>query len=312
MSGRVVILGGAGRLGYELALAFGRAGWDVASVVRSGSAAALPAGVQTIRADASDPDAIRSAARGANILVHATNPPYTRWRGEAMPLAEAAIAGARATGALMLFPGNVYGFGESMPPILDEGTPQRPSTRKGRIRVAIERRIAEEASTGLRAAILYAGDFFGGSGRGSWFDLVIAKHVAKGRVSYPGPLDAVHAWAYLPDLAQTFVEVAEHRDALGSFTRLCFPGHAPTGAELVASMSRAVGRPLRTRNLPWWAFRLLGPFVPSWWEIAEMEYLWRIPHRLYGARLEALIGPVPHTPLDEAVAAALDQLNLRA
>jgi hypothetical protein len=38
---------------------------------------------------------------------------------------------------------------------------------------------------------------------------VIVKKLPQGRVTWPGALDAPHAWAYLPDLAQAFVRAAE-------------------------------------------------------------------------------------------------------
>jgi hypothetical protein len=47
-------------------------------------------------------------------------------------------------------------------------------------------------------------------------------------------------------------------------------------------------------------------------ELAEIEYLWRVPHRLSGTRLESVIGTLPHTPLEAAVAAALRQLRKAA
>jgi len=36
-----------------------------------------------------------------------------------------------------------------------------------------------------------------------------------------------------------------------------------------------------------------------------MRYLWQRAHQLDGAALHALVGPLPHTPLDQAVTAAL-------
>jgi len=41
-----------------------------------------------------------------------------------------------------------------------------------------------------------------------------------------------------------------------------------------------------------------------------MRYLWQTPHTLANAKLTALIGPEPHTPLPQAVAAALADLGL--
>jgi hypothetical protein len=46
-------------------------------------------------------------------------------------------------------------------------------------------------------------------------------------------------------------------------------------------------------------------------EVAELRYLWYVPHRLSGERLTALIGTVPHTPLGRAVEDALRELFQR-
>ena len=139
-----------------------------------------------------------------------------------------AIAAAEGSGATLLFPGSVWNYGRGMPPVLDESTPMQPTTRKGGMRVEIEQRIREACDRGMRAIVLRAGDFFGG-GSGSWFDLVIAKDIGRGRLTYPGPLDVEHAWAYLPDFAATLVRLAEQRANFGACETFGFPGHAVTG-----------------------------------------------------------------------------------
>jgi nucleoside-diphosphate-sugar epimerase len=168
----------------------------------------------------------------------------------------------------------------------------------------------------LRVAIVRAGDFFGGPGRGSWFDLVILKSLVSGRVVYPGRTDRAHAWAYLPDLAQAFVMVAQQRARLAPFETLHFPGHAPTGNQLVAAIAASARRlkllsadaQVRVGDLPWPLLAVGGLFVPMWRELGEMRYLWDVPHRLSGERLAAIIGQVPATPLEHAIDATLREL----
>src|SRR3990167_5297504 len=82
---------------------------------------------------------------GADAVVHAMNPArYTAsaWRAEAPALLHQAITTALALRAVLLFPGNVYNFGEGMPAVLDAHTPQRPSTPLGQVRVALEQQLA--------------------------------------------------------------------------------------------------------------------------------------------------------------------------
>jgi nucleoside-diphosphate-sugar epimerase len=316
MGKSVLITGANGRLGRMLSRAFVGAGWEVKAQVRRDPGAASQTGVRWIRASLGDPAALAGEVGAAEVVIHAANPPYPRWRRQALPLTRAAIETARRLNALLMFPGNVYNFGALMPRTLVETTPQQPTTRKGRIRVEIENAMREAARAGLRCVIVRAGDFFGGPGRGSWFDRVIVRPLPRGEVVYPGRVELAHAWAYLPDLARTFVMVAERRSALAVFDTLHFPGHAPTGEELLACIAVSArrlgllgaGRELQRRSLPWGWLRAGGLLIPLWRELAELRYLWEVPHRLSGERLAKVIGAVPATPLDEAMDATLREL----
>jgi nucleoside-diphosphate-sugar epimerase len=267
--------------------------------------------LEYVEGDARSPRDLIAAAEGADLIVNAVNPPYTKWDPSTFEIAEAVIAAARTSGAVHLFPGNIYNFGWPVPDVIDEAVPQRPTTRKGAIRVEAERRYREAADLyGVRTIVLRAGDFFGGSGRGSWFDLVIAAKAARGRIAYPGPLNLAHAWAYLPDLAATFELLARNRDTFGSFETLHFTGHTVTGGEMVEAFETALGRSLKVDGVPWRMIRLAAPFVPMWREIAEIAYLWHVPHRLDGGKLEMAIGTVPFTGFDRAVRDSLDALGI--
>lgn len=81
MASVVLILGAAGRVGQVLTTAFADAGWSVRAQARKPLPSALAAHprVQAIRCDAFDRDALREAARGAQMVIHALNPLYTEW-----------------------------------------------------------------------------------------------------------------------------------------------------------------------------------------------------------------------------------------
>jgi nucleoside-diphosphate-sugar epimerase len=308
LANRILVLGAAGRFGHAAAEAFRNAGWSVASLVRPGAAAHVPSGTEPVEVDARDHTAVTAAARGCDIVLHTLNPPYTEWSRLALPLAYSAITAAESAGATLLFPGNLYNHGKGLPGVIDEATPMRPSSRKGQLRVVIEDRMAEAAERGMHTIILRAGDFFG-SGHGSWLDLVIAKEIGRGRLTYPGPIDLVHEWAYLPDMVAAMVRLAEVRDRLGPFESFGFPGHAVTGRELTTAIAKANRRGLQVKRMSWWLIHALRPLVPISRELSEMAYLWHEPHRIDGAKLKAAIGAVPHTPLDIAVARALRDLG---
>lgn len=299
----VLVLGANGRIGRALVEAFSTAGWQVRAQMRSAPKAALPVGVEQVMCDALDLPALSAAAQGVDVIVNALNPDYTRWDTLLPPIAANVLAATRASGATLMLPGNVYNFGTMLPEVLCETTPQVADTAKARLRIALEALMCE-ASGEVRSIVIRAGDFFGG-GTGSWFDQVIAKDVPKGRVTLPGPEAQLHAWAYLPDLARTFVRVAERRAALAPFAVLHFAGHSLTGTQLWRGLEVAAGRELKRTYLPWWLLRLAAPFAPMLRALLEMRYLWRRPHRLDDSRLRALIGEPPHTPIGQALAASL-------
>ena len=309
--GTVLIVGAGGRLGRVAAEEFARRQWTVRGLVRAAPRTPSIGPLTHVEGDARTPRDVIAAAEGADVIVNAANPPYTKWDPATFEIAEAVIAAARASGAVHLFPGNIYNYGWPVPDVIGEAVPQRPTTRKGAIRVEAERRYREAADLfGVRTIVLRAGDFFGGPGRGSWFDLVVAAKAERGRIAYPGPLDRPHAWAYLPDLAAAFERLARQRADFGAFETFHFPGHTATGADMVEAFQRALGRRMKVEGLPWRMIRLAAPFVPMWREISELAYLWHVPHRLDGAKLDMALGDIPATSFERAVRDSLDALGI--
>ncbi len=308
MSGKILILGAAGKLGFAAAKAFRDAGWEVRSQVRPGHAAVVAEGTTAVEDDGLHAEAMIEAAAGVDVVLHALNSAYRNWASEALPMVDIAIAAAEAAGATLIFPGNVYAYGKRMPTLLDETTPMQPTTRKGKIRLEAERRLIAASDRGLQVLIVRAGDFFGGR-PGSWLDLVIARDVDADVLRYPGPSGAVHAWAYLPDLAAAIVRLVEKRGELGRFEAFGFAGHALTGHELLTAIRLDIGRRLKLKPFPWWFLMLMSPFVADARELVELRYLWEVPHRISGERLRAVIGELPQTPLEDAIRAALDGAN---
>lgn len=171
----------------------------------------------------------------------------------------------------------------------------------------------------MRAIVLRAGDFFG-SGAGSWLDLAIAKHLIRGRITWPGPLGVSRPWAYLPDLARTLVRVAEERHRLLPFDTLHFAGQQVTAQQWIQVLTTvaveqgwaADPASVRVGQLPWPLLRVAGLVMPTFAALADVRYLWSTPHGLDNTRLRALIGEEPHTPFEQAVRRALHDLGLLA
>jgi nucleoside-diphosphate-sugar epimerase len=120
-----------------------------------------------------------------------------------------------------------------------------------------------------------------------------------------------HAWAYLPDVAETAMQLIAREAELPPFGMFHFGGHwFDRGVGMAEAVRAAAGDPhLPIRRFPWWLIWLASPFVETFREMLEMTYLWRVPVRLDNRRLVAFLGAEPHTPTVEAVRATLQGMG---
>ena len=307
-----LVLGVTGGIGGAVAVRLLASGWRVRGLVRD-PAARLHPGIEPRVGDAMRREDVLSAAAGADLVVHAVNPPgYRDWHRLVLPMIDNSISAARANGARVLLPGTVYNYGPEAFPLISESAPQRSRTRKGAIRVELERRLRVAADSGeMRALVVRAGDFFGPGAANNWFGKAL---VTPGRrpvaVRQPGRRGIGHQWAYLPDVAETMVRLAE-QDRLEPFETFHMDGHWDAdGTGMPNAIVRALGDPIvPVKPLAWWMLRLAALVAATPHEMMEMRYLWREPVRLDNRRLLARLGAEPHTPLDEAVRTTLVALD---
>ena len=305
-----LVLGATGGIGGEMARLLVARGWTVRALHRAPQRVASSSdGIDWLAGDAMERDDVVRAARGMGLIVHAVNPPgYRNWDKLVLPMIDNTIAAARASGARILLPGTVYNYGPDAFPEPREDSPQHPVTRKGSIRVELEARLERAAAGGVRTLIVRAGDFFGPKAGNSW--------LAQGWIKPGKPVTAIrnpsspgvgHQWAYLPDVAETMLRLVERDNALPAWATYHMAGHWDAdGTRMADAIARVAGKPgLKARRFPWWLVTLGAPFVPVFRELAEMRYLWRRPVRMSNARLRAILGEEPHTPLDTALRATL-------
>jgi nucleoside-diphosphate-sugar epimerase len=120
-----------------------------------------------------------------------------------------------------------------------------------------------------------------------------------------------HAWAYLPDVGETFARLLDRDATLPAFARYHFSGHWDgDGTMMVDAIRSAVGRPdIKPRGMPWALLPLAAPFSQTMREMIEMRTYWQHPVRLDNKALVALLGEEPHTPMDTAMARTLDAIG---
>ncbi|MBS0256700.1 MAG: NAD(P)H-binding protein [Proteobacteria bacterium] len=307
-----LILGVNGGVGSQVSRMLQQRGWQVRAMTRQRTSTGATDGVERVTGDAMNRQDVMDAAKGASLIVHAVNPPgYRNWETQVLPMLDNSIAAAEASGARIVFPGSVYNFGPDAFPLLTEDSPQRPFTRKGALRVEMERRLKMASMRGVPVLIVRAGDFFGPDARNNWFSQMLVKPGKPVRsVRNPAAPHAGHQWAYLPDVAETIGRLLDRADELPAFAVYHMEGFWDfDGLQLVEAIERVVGHPVKRRQLSWSGIKLAAPFVPLFREVLEMQYLWQMPIRMSNRRLTDFLGTEPRTPIDIAVATTLASLG---
>ena len=294
------VIFGTGPVGCWTARSLVGRGLPVRAVNRSGARPALlPAEVDVVAADASDPAQALRAAEGAATVYQALNPPYEKWHDLFPGLQAATLAAAEAAGARFVSIENLYMYDSSG--VMSEDSPQRPVSRKGELRKRMADEVAAANERGaVRAVQLRSADYYGPGVTGSAFGEMVAGRLAAGKKpQVGGSATQPHAFAYIEDVGRAAAELGVRDEAVG---RVWFAPHAPaiTQGEMVDGLCRELGAPAGYSVISPLMMRLAGLFVPAAKESVEMLYEFTAPFIVDSGRIQSELGLVP-TPTDEGL-----------
>jgi dTDP-4-dehydrorhamnose reductase len=152
---RLFVTGLGGLLGGELAVRAAEAGWDVAGSVfeRPG-----PEGIESVRLDVRDPDAVSRALRGAGVVVH------TAYRQDGPDAESVTVRGAEAVARaaparLIHLSSDVIFSGRLGRPLREDDHPD-PVTAYGEQKARAEELVlsARPDALAVRTSLIYRGD----------------------------------------------------------------------------------------------------------------------------------------------------------
>jgi nucleoside-diphosphate-sugar epimerase len=295
---KTYVIVGAGPVGRHTAEVLRDRGDAVRLVTRSGRVQLD--GVESVAADASDPEALTRLTEGAAALFNCANPvDYTTWEEVWPPLAESLLTAAERTGATLVTVSCLYPYGPTVAPMV-EGQPDAATDHKGRLRARMwaEARSRHEAGR-LRAVEVRGADYVGAGVGGNGH---ITRHLptaTRGKTAWViGKADLPHSWTDVADMARTLAAVADHPESWGQVW------HAPTNAprsqrQALADVLAAGGHgPVAVRSIPMPVLRALALVSPLMREIAELSYMCTRPYVIHSWRTQDVLGLEP-SPWDE-------------
>lgn len=288
---------GKGPVGTATAQELVRAGHRVRVLSRSGGTST---DVEHRAVDATDADALTAAAEGADALVNAVNPAYSRWATDWPPMAAAMLAAATRSGAVLAAMGNLYVHGRPTGP-MTATTPLAATDTKGRVRARVwTDMLAAHQAGRVRVVEARASDFVGPTVP------VTQSHVTRqlttlrdGRRAWVvGDPDVLHSWAYLPDVGRVLAALATTPTTWGR--PWIVPSTPPRSQRRVLTdLAAAMGaRPARVSGLPWPVVHAIGAVSPQMREIAAIAHQWDADFVVDGSKTVQALGIEP-TPWDE-------------
>jgi nucleoside-diphosphate-sugar epimerase len=260
-------------------------------------------------ADLEDPQAARAAAEGIELIFYTAGVPYTNFALHPKLMRATLEAAVPAGVKRFVHVSAVYPYGLPQREFIDESHPRDPQTFKGRMRKDQEDLVFEaDGRNGLRTAILRPPDFYGPDSDLSYAADIFKAAIEGRAANVIAPVDTLHEFVYVPDLAKTLIALSEKEEAYGKAWNLAGPGLITTG-HFAALVFAAAGEKTRLRAANKLMLRVMGLFSPMMREIGEMQYLWTNPVKRDDSRLRQLLPDLRKTPYEEGIRGTLDALR---
>ena len=303
MSGKLHVVVGAGSIGSSVARLLAEQGEQVRVVTRSGSGPDHPR-IEKVAADARDADRLSELATGAAALYNAVNPPYHRWETDWPPVANALLAAAERSGAVLAACSNLYLYGPVDAP-MTEDSPLAATGAKGRVRIKMwQDAIAAHRAGRIRYTEVRGSDYLGARAQSHFTPSVMKALMAGKTARFLGRTDMPHTWTHDRDVARTLVTVA--RDEQGWGRAWHVPSHDPrTIREVMHDLAALAGVPeVPVKQIPVWAQQAMSPFVPFLREMPEVRHQQVRPWVMDSSAAQSTFGLAP-TPWQEILADVL-------
>lgn len=298
MTDRHLVIG-AGPVGRHVARLLAARGSHATVATRSGTETGI-AGVSHLRLDASDVDALSTAADGVEVIYNCANPTdYTTWDQFWPPLASGFLTAAERTGAVYAITGNLYPYGP-VEGAMHEGLPDAATDHKGRLRASMwaEARALHEAGR-IRTVEVRGSDYMGeGVGENGHVTRQVPGVLNGKRAWVVGRKDQPHTFTDVLDTARLLIAAAGDESAHGRTWHV--PSNAPrTQQQAITDVLASVGKPpVAVSAIPAPVLTASSWFVPMVRELRQLSYQWTRPYVLDDSAAREHFAMEP-TPWDE-------------
>jgi nucleoside-diphosphate-sugar epimerase len=309
MMKKALVLGASGGMGYALVNELASRGVETIAFARTKEKLKkLLAGMQHVHSVAGNVYVLKDiidAGQGVDVIFHTVNIPYPEWTTGHPTIMKNVLAAASALRAKVAVVDNIYAYGRGNGKEIEEDFPKHPHTKKGKIRLELERMTKEAHEQGVPAFHVHFPDFYGPNAPNTILHYTLSAMLSGKRAIFVGRQDVKREYIFTPDGAKAMVELAMYEEAYGQSWNI--PGYSViSGHEIIDIIKGITGYQGKVGTVGKGMITMAGLFNKMMWEVREMMYLTEEPVVLSGKKYETYIGPLPKTPYSEGLRHTID------
>ena len=275
MPGLQTILGAGGAIGLEMARILPEYADRVRLVGRNPKK--ILSSNEVFAADLLDAEQVARAVRGSRVAYLLAGLPYKAavWEAQWPVIMRNVIEACRTSGCKLVFFDNIYMYDRDRLSPMDENTPVRPTSRKGKVRADIAQQLMDAVHKGdIQGLIARSADFYGpGKQKGSVLTQIVFERLAVGKAAqWLLSADRIHSFTYTPDASRATAMLGNTADAYGGVWHLPTASDPPTGRQWVDAIAKLLGAKPRVQIVSNWLMSVMGFVFPPLKELKEMAY----------------------------------------
>ncbi|PXW86966.1 nucleoside-diphosphate-sugar epimerase [Pseudogracilibacillus auburnensis] len=303
---KVIVLGATGGMGYSLVNELVERGMEVTAFARNKDKLHHFFGnnshITIYQGDVFSTNELMNAVKGNEIIFHAINLPYASWEAKLPIMTQQIIQAAQKNSTKLAIVDNIYSYGKSPGEKVKETTEKRPHTKKGKIRLEMQKLYE---SSQVPYIIAHFPDFYGPYVESSLLNFTLTKMMENKKAQYVGDPRLSREHIYTPDGAKALVELALNETAYNQIWNI--PAYdVITGEEIIHILQSITNNHKKVSTVTKNMVRFIGLFDRQMREFVEMMYLNEQPVVLDGEKYEKNIGILPKTPYDEGIKRTID------
>lgn len=309
MKSNYLVLGATGSIGYAFTKTLIENNTPVTILVRNKEKAKkLFRGdplVEVVEGDAMDLEKLREVADGKQFIFHGINYPYDKWENNMDLVTGYVIVTASHNNATIIFPGNIYEFG-NVKEITDDMVP-KPTTKKGRIRLKLFDMLKSATDEGkCKVIFMRLPDFFGPNVVNGITERIFGNAIKNKPINWLIRSDIPHQFVYTPDATALMYQLCQD-EKRHDFTLYNYGGFIlPSVDEFAQEIAKQTGGPSKVQNLPKFVMNIMALFMPVMKELKENYYLFENSVNLNDEKIRNAFPEFQHTPIEQAITETLD------